>query len=118
VFVLELDLSALLSTTEQQVQYTPLPRYPSVVRDVSLLVSRHVSFAEIVALVKERSEADCRDVKLVGTYEGANIPVGKRSITLRLEYRSDDRTLRDEEVDQQHAQLTGELLQTFGAEQR
>jgi phenylalanyl-tRNA synthetase beta chain len=118
VFVLELDLSALLSTTEQEVQYTPLPRYPSVVRDLSLLVRRNISFAQIVELIKERSKADCRNVMLVGTYEGANIPLDKRSITLRIEYRSEDRTLRDEEVDEQHAQLTGELLQTFGAEQR
>ncbi|HKE57593.1 MAG TPA: phenylalanine--tRNA ligase subunit beta [Pyrinomonadaceae bacterium] len=118
VFVLELDLSTLLSTTEQEVQYTPLPRYPAVMRDLSLLVSRNISFAEIVKLIKERSKTDCRDVMLVGTYEGANIPLDKRSITLRLEYRSDDRTLRDEEVDEQHAQLTGELLQTFAAEQR
>jgi len=118
VFVLELDLSTLLSTTEQEVQYTPLPRYPAVMRDLSLLVSRNISFAQIVKLIKERSKTDCRDVMLVGTYEGANIPLDKRSITLRLEYRSDDRTLRDEEVDEQHAQLTGELLQTFAAEQR
>jgi phenylalanyl-tRNA synthetase beta chain len=116
--VLELDLSALLTTTEQEVQYTPLPRYPSVVRDLSLLVGRNISFAQIVELIKERSKADCRGVMLVGTYEGANIPLDKRSITLRIEYRSDDRTLRDEEVDEQHAQLTGEVLQTFAAEQR
>ncbi len=118
VFVLELDLTALLDTTEQQVLYTPLPRYPSVVRDLSLLINRDLSFVEIVELIKQRSKSDCRDVMLVGTYEGANIPAGKRSITLRLEYRLDDRTLRDEEVDEQHAQLTGVLLQTFGAEQR
>ena len=118
VFVLELDLASLLATTEQQVLYTPLPRYPSVVRDLSLLVSRDISFAEIVELIKQRSKSECRDVMLVGTYEGASIPAGKRSITLRLEYRLDDRTLRDEEVDEQHAQLTSVLLQTFGAEQR
>jgi len=118
VFVLELDLASLLATTEQQVQYRPLPRYPSVVRDLSLSVSRDISFAEIAELIKQRSKSECRDVMLVGSYEGANIPAGKGSITLRLEYRLDDRTLRDEEVDEQHAQLTSVLLQTFGAEQR
>jgi phenylalanyl-tRNA synthetase beta chain len=118
VYVLELDLTALLSTSEQEVQYAPLPRYPSVVRDLSLLVDRNLSFAQIVEFIKERSDADCREVRLVGTYEGANIPPGKRSITLRIEYRSDERTLRDEEVDEQHTYLTTVLLQTFGAEQR
>jgi phenylalanyl-tRNA synthetase beta chain len=55
---------------------------------------------------------------LVGTYEGANIPPDKRSITLRLEYRSDDRTLTDEEVEERHAKLTSSLLEKFSAEQR
>jgi phenylalanyl-tRNA synthetase beta chain len=115
---MELDLDALLESTEKVVQYTPLPRYPAVVRDLSLLVSRKVTFGEILRAVGDRGVADCRDVKLVGTYEGANIPSGKRSVTLRIEYRSDERTLRDEEVEQRHGELTTSLLQTFSAEQR
>jgi phenylalanyl-tRNA synthetase beta subunit len=39
-------------------------------------------------------------------------------VTLRLEYRSDERTLRDEEVEEYHSRLTSRLLETFGAEQR
>ena len=59
-----------------------------------------------------------RSVKLVGTFEGGNIESSKRSVTLRLEYRSDDRTLRDEEVEESHSRVTAALLQTFAAEQR
>jgi phenylalanyl-tRNA synthetase beta chain len=118
VYVMELDLSALLDSQEKVAQYVPLPRYPAVVRDLSLLVSRNITFGEIVRTVTDRRVADCRAVKLVGTYEGANVPDGKRSVTLRIEYRSDERTLRDEEVEQRHADLTASLLQTFGAEQR
>jgi phenylalanyl-tRNA synthetase beta chain len=118
VYVMELDLSALLDSQEKVAQYVPLPRYPAVVRDLSLLVSRNITFGEIVRTVTDRRVADCRAVKLVGTYEGANVPDGKRSVTLRIEYRSDERTLRDEEVEQRHADLTASLLQTFAAEQR
>jgi phenylalanyl-tRNA synthetase beta chain len=117
VYVLELDLSALLTSQEKVVQYASLPRYPAVVRDLSLLVSRSVTVGEIMRAVSDRGVAECRGVKLVGTYEGTNVPSGKRSVTLRIEYRSDERTLRDEEVEQQHADLTTSLLQTFGAEQ-
>ena len=118
VYVLELDLSSLLATEERVVQYTPLPRYPSVVRDVSLLLDRDVTLNEIVSAVNAQTVADCRAVRFVGTYDGANIPEGKRSITVRIEYRSDERTLRDEEVEQRHTQLTSSLLETFHAEQR
>lgn len=118
VFVLELDLTSLLASAERVVQYTPLPRYPSVVRDVSLLLDREISLEQIISAVNGQGVVDCRAVKFVGTYEGANIPEGKRSITVRIEYRSDERTLRDDEIEQRHLQLTSSLLETFRAEQR
>jgi phenylalanyl-tRNA synthetase beta chain len=100
------------------IQYSPLPRYPSVMRDISLLVNRNVALDEIFAAVRKQEVADCRSVRLVGTFEGGNIQSSKRSVTLRLEYRSDERTLRDEEVEEYHSRLTSRLLETFGAEQR
>lgn len=118
VYVLELDLGALLSGPVKTIQYSPLPRYPSVMRDISLLVNRNVALDEIFAAVRKQEVADCRSVRLVGTFEGGNIQSAKRSVTLRLEYRSDERTLRDEEVETYHSRLTSVLLETFAAEQR
>ena len=118
VYLLELDLGALLSGPAKLIQYSPLPRYPSVTRDISLLVSRNVLLEEIFNAVNDQNVADCRSVKLVGTFEGGNIPSSKRSVTLRLEYRSDERTLRDEEVEERHSRLTSSLLEAFAAEQR
>jgi phenylalanyl-tRNA synthetase beta chain len=118
VYVVELDLGLLVSGPATLIQYTPLPRYPSVMRDISLLLNRNVSLDEILSAVRNQRVADCRNVMLVGTFAGANIPPSKRSVTLRLEYRSDERTLRDEEVEERHSQITSSLLQTFAAEQR
>jgi phenylalanyl-tRNA synthetase beta chain len=118
VYVMELDLGSLLSGPARGIQYSPLPRYPSVMRDISLLLNRTVALDDILSTVRNQRVADCRNVMLVGTFAGANIPPDKRSVTLRLEYRSDERTLRDEEVEERHAQLTSSLLQTFAAEQR
>jgi phenylalanyl-tRNA synthetase beta chain len=118
VFVLELDFSALLSSPEKSVQYSRLPKYPAVVRDLTLLVDRKVTFADLKKAVRDQQIPDCKQLKLVGTYDGPNIPAAKRSITLRIEYRSDDRTLRDDEVEQRHGSLTSSLLQMFAAEQR
>ena len=118
VYVMELDLTALLSGPGKVIQYSPLPKYPSVMRDISLLVDRTVSLADIFAVVNKQHVADCRSVKLVGTFEGGNIQASKRSVTLRLEYRSDERTLRDEEVEESHSRLTSALLEAFAAEQR
>jgi len=118
VFVMELDLSQFLISPEKSVHYKPLPRYPSVERDISLLIDRSVQFNDLLKAIRDEEVRECRKAMLVGTYEGANIPANKRSITLRLEYRSSERTLTDEEVEERHARLTSSLLEKFSAEQR
>ncbi|HEV8137735.1 MAG TPA: phenylalanine--tRNA ligase subunit beta [Pyrinomonadaceae bacterium] len=118
IFVVELDLAGLLTGPERMVHYTPLPRYPSVQRDISLLIDRGVQFNDLLRAIREEEIRECRQALLVGTFQGANIPADKRSITLRLEYRSDERTLTDEEVEEHHAKLASSLLEKFSAEQR
>jgi phenylalanyl-tRNA synthetase beta chain len=118
VYVAELDLTGLLEAREATVLYTPLARYPSVTRDVSLLVARRTGLAELLAAVNAQQVEFCRDAKLVGVYEGANLPEGKRSVTLRLEYRADEQTLRDEEVDEMHRRIVSALEEKIDAQQR
>jgi phenylalanyl-tRNA synthetase beta chain len=116
VYVAELDLSVLLESEQWPIQYIPLPRYPGVVRDVTLLVNRDVNFAELLRAIETKEIAEYSGTTLVGTYEGENIPEDKRSVTLRIEYRSAERTLRDEEVEERHRGLIDSLIEKFGAE--
>ncbi len=118
VYVAEVDLSALLEIKELAVLYSPLPRFPSIVRDVSLLVDRPVTVAELLRAARDQKAAHFVAAKFVGAYEGKGIAGNKRSITLRFEYRAEDRTLRDEEVDQNHWPLVKALQEKFGAEVR
>jgi phenylalanyl-tRNA synthetase beta chain len=118
VFVAEIDLTALLEIPETPVLYSPLPRFPSIVRDVSLLLDCKVTVAELLRAAKDQSSESCVGAKFVGTYEGEGIAEGKRSVTLRFEYRVPDRTLRDEEVDELHWPLVEALKEKFGAEVR
>jgi phenylalanyl-tRNA synthetase beta chain len=118
VFVAEIDLSSLLEIEEIPVLYKPLPRFPSIVRDVSLLVDRKVTVADLLRAANAQQVENCLGAMFVGTYEGEGIPAGKRSITIRLEYRADDRTLRDEEVDEIHWPLVKGLQEEFAAEVR
>jgi len=66
--------------------------------------------------VLELNLEQVRRVMLVYIYEGERVPEGQRSVTLRLEYRSDDRTLRDEEVDELHSRIVNTLGEKFGAQ--
>ena len=118
VLVAELDLIALLEMEPQPVLYAPLPRYPSIVRDVSLLVDRSVTVADLSRATTDRDTPSFVGVTFVGTYEGEGIPDDKRSVTLRFEYRADDRTMRDEEVDAIHWPLVEALKEKFNAEVR
>jgi phenylalanyl-tRNA synthetase beta chain len=118
VFVAELDLTALLEMAERPVLYSPLLRFPSIVRDVSLLVERGISVAELIRTAQRQTFDYFGGATLVGTYEGSGIPDDKRSVTLRFEYRAGDRTLRDDEIDQVHWPIVKALQEKFGAEVR
>jgi phenylalanyl-tRNA synthetase beta chain len=98
VFVAEIDLQTILAEKEQTVLYRPLSVYPSVERDVSLLVKRSVSFADI--------------------YEGKGVADDERSLTIRLVYRSAERTLIEEEVETVHNKILQKTEEKFGAKQR
>jgi phenylalanyl-tRNA synthetase beta chain len=118
VFLAELDLTELLGAVEAPVLYNPLSRYPSITRDVSLLIARRITLSELLQNIHDEKVEYLDDASLVGVYEGENLPEGKRSITLRLEYRSDDRTLRDEDVDEVHSLIVTRLEEKFDAQLR
>jgi phenylalanyl-tRNA synthetase beta chain len=118
VYVAEVDLNALEGAETGLVRYRPLARFPAVSRDVSMLVARSVTLAAMIEAVRRLGLSCLRDVALVDVYEGTNVPEDKRSITLRMEYRADDRTLRDDEVDEMHAQVVRSLEAGFGAQLR
>jgi len=118
IFIAEVDLTALLEVEERPVLYSPLPRFPSILRDVSLLLDRKITVAELLRAVNDRKVEHFVNAGFVGTYEGEGISEGKRSVTLRFEYRAEDRTLRDEEADELHWPLVKALQEKFSAEVR
>ena len=118
VYLGEIDLTALLEIKELPVFYSVLPRFPSILRDVSFLVDRKITVGELLRAANKLRTSKCIGAEFVGTYEGEGIPEDKRSVTIRLEYRAEDRTLRDEEVDEIHWPLVETLKKRFAAEVR
>lgn len=118
VYVAELDLQAALEAEREQVRYKPLPKYPSIIRDVSLLVKRTTSLADIRRAIADQGAELCRRVEFVDIYEGMGMADDERSVTIRLEYRSDERTLIESEVDEVHQQIIGNLQEILGLRQR
>lgn len=118
VYVAELDLQAAMAEERAPVLYHPLAKYPSIVRDVSLLVKRTTSLAEIRKAITDQGAEICRSVEFVDIYEGKGMAEDERSVTIRLSYRSDERTLIETEVDAIHQQIMGNLQEILGLRQR
>ncbi|CAN5735997.1 phenylalanine--tRNA ligase subunit beta [soil metagenome] len=118
VFVAEIDLQTVLESAEQEVFYRPLPTLPSVQRDVSLIVKRDKNFAGIKKFIETLQFELLRKVEFVDVYEGKGIADDERSLTIRFEYRSDERTLIEQEIDEIHSRILTSLEANFDGKQR
>jgi phenylalanyl-tRNA synthetase beta chain len=118
VYLAEVDLEKLLATAPQTSLYKPLPRFPGIIRDVSLLVKRTVTFGEIREFIVSQNFELCRSIEYVGIYEGKGIADDERSLTLRFEYRSDEATLQEAEAETVHNQIIKAIEERFGAKLR
>jgi len=118
VFVAEIDLQAILDIVSEPIAYRPLSKYPAVTRDISLLGDRKVSFAAIRDSITEQNFDLCRSIGFVDVYEGKGLKENERSITIRLEYRSDERTLIEDEVEALHQQILTHLEQKLAIKPR
>jgi phenylalanyl-tRNA synthetase beta chain len=118
VYVAEIDLQAVLEAPKRPAAYAPLSRFPAVVRDVSFTVTRDISFADIKRTIENQNVEICRDVEFVDVYEGKGMAANERSLTVRLIYRSDERTLIEEEVEQVHKEILASVEGDLKIKQR
>lgn len=117
VYACEMQLHKLLAHIHPKKKFVPLPRFPSIERDISLIVPQEVRSEEITALISKIGRELVVKVTLVDQYFGEQIPSGFRGLTYSIEYNSVERTLTAEEVDKLHTEvrqaLTKELKVQF-----
>lgn len=114
----ELHLESLLSLYPPRTHLTPLPAFPAIERDLSLIVGESVSWATVVEALSGAHVQRLEATNFVGTYRGTQVGAGKKSLTLRMRFRDPSRTLRHEEVDPQVASVVELMKQRVGAEVR
>ncbi len=119
VYVAELDLDALeAAAAGRSLRVEPLSRYPSVTRDISILVDDTLAAAGIRATVRGAAPAILAHVAEFDRYQGKGVPDGKVSLSLRLTFRSSDRTLTDAEVQAAMDSIMTTLTNRHAAVQR
>lgn len=116
--VLEIDLEKLLKEVDEEREFEPLPKYPAIVRDISILVDSSVRVADVLNLLYSINAKLVEDVDLIDFYEDAKLGKNKKSLTFRIVFRSDERTLADSEADREVAIINQVLTEKFNAELR
>lgn len=115
--VAELDAGALSKIISEEREFKPLPKYPGIIRDVSLVCDRSVSIGDIVEEISLANESLIEDVDLLDEYWDEKFGQ-KQSLTFRIVFRSDEKTLGDEEVNAETAKIITVLSRKFEAEIR
>ena len=95
VYCAEISFTKLFDLQLPDATYTPLPKYPTVSRDLSLVCDESVTVAQAEAVITAAAGKLLRDVRLFDIYRGVGVPEGKKSMAFSLELRADDRTLTD-----------------------
>lgn len=95
VYCAELNFSQMMQLQLPDATYTPLPKYPTVSRDLALVCDEAVTVAQAEDVITAAAGKLLRNVKLFDIYRGVGIAEGKKSMAFSLELRADDRTLTD-----------------------
>ncbi|MCB2147027.1 MAG: phenylalanine--tRNA ligase subunit beta [Deltaproteobacteria bacterium] len=114
-FIFELDLEAIGRLASDSKQMTPIPRFPSTARDITVIVDQTIESGALLNAVAQFGEKLVEDLYLFDVFAGDPIPAGKKSVSFRVVYRSAERTLEDETVNEIHHYLTHRLITEFGA---
>ena len=117
-YVFELNLELLLAAPKIENEYTPISKYPSITRDIALLVDDDVENATIVEAIKQKSGAYLKDIHLFDVYAGSHLPAGKKSLAYTLTYQDDKGTLTEDQVNTAFDKVTAYLQDKVDAEIR
>ncbi len=115
VYCAEINFTALLDLRKPEPTYTPLPKYPSVTRDLSLICDEAYTVAQAEEIIEKSAGKLLRNIRLFDIYRGAGVPEGKKSIAFSLELRADDRTLTDVDSEQVVSKVLEALKTAIGA---
>ncbi len=113
VFMFEINATRLMPLTVRDKKFKPIPRYPSVVRDIAIVVDASITNRQVLDVIAEFPLV----VKtgIFDVYTGKHIPEGKKSMAYRLTFQSDKKTLTDEAVDRVLNQVLRRLEDRLGA---
>ncbi len=114
----ELFLDPLMANWPPDFTVSAQPAFPSIERDLSVIVDEEINWRSIHEAISKLGLPAMEAIEFITAYRGKGIDPGRKSLTLRLRFREEDRTLRNEEIDAHVPGVVECLKQTFKAEIR
>ncbi|RID86409.1 phenylalanine--tRNA ligase subunit beta [Peribacillus asahii] len=117
-YVFELSFKALAEAEVAPIAYETIPRFPSITRDIALVVDSATKAGDIQSIIVEAGGALLKEVQVFDLYEGDKMEEGKKSIAYSLKYFDPERTLTDEDITKAHDKVLAAVKDQAGAELR
>jgi phenylalanyl-tRNA synthetase beta chain len=117
-FAAEIDFEKLFELIDSNRRYAPLPKFPALERDLSLVCNEEITAGSIEKCIASAGGSSVSSVKLFDIYRGPQIGEGKKSVSFAVTLRASDRTLTDDEADGIIAKVMKKLSSSLGAELR
>ena len=111
----ELDFGQLLCSQGPDPEYVPLPKFPSVTRDIAVVCGEAVTVGTLEDAIRRGAKGLLKDVALFDIYRGQGVAAGKKSVAFSLTLRADDRSLTAEEADEDVKSILETLEKDCGA---
>lgn len=111
----ELEYEKLSALQSGAIEVKPLPRFPAIQRDLSIVVEENIRWADIIQAINSKATVELEDVRFVVIYKGKGVPAGKKSVTFSLRYRDEDGTLTHQIVDGFETDIVENLTKSVGA---
>ncbi|MBI5974503.1 phenylalanine--tRNA ligase subunit beta [Staphylococcus canis] len=116
-YVFELNYEKLMQQSVGYINYTQIPKFPGVARDIALVVDSEVPARQLIQIIKANGGHLLKDAQVFDVYEGSHIESGKKSVAIHLEYLDAENTLTEERVAEVHEAIL-EALEREGASLR
>ena len=118
VFFADFHWDAILKYAAKQVQFREIPKYPSVERDLAMVVPKSMMYKEISERIDKLRLSKLKDVKLFDVFESEKLGAGKKSMAINFTFRDEEKTLTDKEIDSLMTKIMATLEKDLNAEIR
>ena len=115
VYIVELNLTTLLNMKTSKVKFTEIPMYPSVSRDIALVMDQDVPTYDVCRKIIQASKQLVKEAKIFDVYIGEHIEAGKKSVAINLLFQDSKGTLDEATVNNSMNKILAAVEKDFGA---